>query len=167
MMDPAALAVATAAMAVLVLLIAYHDLKSLRIPNWTILAIVGVYVVTGLWGLPLDLFLWRLLYGVIVLFVGFGLYSISAGNIGGGDIKMIAALTPFIEGLRGLGYVLLTYAVVSIVGLMVLKLVRRMLRERTTGWEAFDQKRFFPAGLLLGITIMMYLAVTLGQRLAG
>ena len=165
MMETTALAVATAAMGVLMLMIAWYDLKELRIPHWTILGIVAVYVVTGLWGLPTHLFAWRLLYGVIVLLVGFGLYTVSGGNIGGGDIKMMAALTPFIGGLRDLGFVLMTYALVSIVGLIVLKIVRKFLRERHTGWKAFDQKRFFPAGLLLGLTIMLYLGVRLGQRL--
>lgn len=165
MMDFPALVAATAAMAVLMVLIAWYDLKALRIPNWTVLGIVAVYVVTGLWGLPLDAFLWRLLYGVIMLFVGFGLYRISSGNIGGGDIKMIAALTPFIASLWDLGFVLITFAVVSIFGLMTLKLIRRFLRDRKTGWAALDQKRFFPAGLLLGMTIMLYLVVQVADRM--
>lgn len=165
-METSALMAATGAMAVLMAIVAWYDLKALRIPNWSILAMVGIYVVTGLWGLPWDEFLWRLLYGVIMLFVGFGLYTISAGNIGGGDIKMIAALTPFIGSLRDLGFVLLSFALVSVIGLLLLRFARAMIRGRITGWAAFDQKRFFPAGLLLGITIMLYLGVSLAERLA-
>ena len=99
--------------------------------------------------MPLELFAWRFLQGVIVLFVGFGLYSISGGRVGGGDIKLIAALTPFIAG-SDVVFVLLVFAVLSFTGLMVHRLVRALLRDRKTGWAALDQKRFFPAGLLLG-----------------
>lgn len=162
MMETQALMAATAAMAVLMGLAAWFDLKALRIPNWCVLAVVGVFIVTGLWGLPLELFAWRFLHGVIVLFVGFGLYSISSGRVGGGDIKLIAALTPFIAG-PDVGFVLLVFALLSFAGLLVHRLARALLRDRKTGWMALDQKRFFPAGLLLGGTIMIYM----GWQLAG
>jgi len=163
MMDTQALIAATAVMAVLMSLAGWFDLKKLRIPNWCVVAVVGLFIVTGLWGLPLDVFAWRLLHGVIVLFVGFGLYSISGGNVGGGDIKLIAALTPFIAG-TDLGFVLLVFALLSFTGLMIHRFVRAMLRDRKTGWAALDQKRFFPAGLLLGGTIMIYLGWQLAER---
>ena len=73
MMETQALIAATAVMAVLMGLAAWFDLKELRIPNWCVLAVVALYIVTGLWGMPFYPFLWHFLYGVIVLFVGFGL----------------------------------------------------------------------------------------------
>jgi prepilin peptidase CpaA len=163
MMETQALIAATAVMAILMSLAGYFDLKALRIPNWCVLAVVGLFIVTGFWGLPLDVYLWRIAHGVIVLFVGFGLYSVSGGNVGGGDIKLIAALTPFIAG-TDLGFVLVTFALLSFAGLMIHRFVRAMLRERVTGWAALDQKRFFPAGLLLGGTIMIYLGWQLAER---
>jgi prepilin peptidase CpaA len=166
MMETQALIAATAVMAVLMGLAGWFDLKALRIPNWCVLAVVALYVVTGLWGLPLDIFAWRFLHGVIVLFLGFGLYSISGGQVGGGDIKLIAALTPFIAGSDIL-FVLGVFAILSLVGLMIHRLVRRLLRERKTGWAALDQKQFFPAGLLLGGTIMIYLGSQLAGRYTG
>lgn len=161
-METQALAVATAAMAVLMILVTWFDLKQLRIPNWSVLAVLGVFVVTGLWGLPLESFAWRLLAGVIVLVVGFGLYSVGGGNVGGGDIKMMAALTPFVAA-RDVGFVLILFAGLSLLGIMLHKMVRARLRGRQTGWKALDQQRFFPVGLLLGATIMLYL----GGELAG
>ena len=164
-MDTSALLLATAAMAVLMVLVTWFDLKQLRIPNWSVLAVLGVFVVTGLWGLPLDVFGWRLLAGVIVLFVGFGLYSIGGGNVGGGDIKMMAALTPFIAA-KDVGFVLIVFAGLSLIGIMLHKMVRAKLRDRKTGWKALDQQRFFPVGLLLGATIMLYLGGELAGRYA-
>jgi prepilin peptidase CpaA len=163
MMETQALIAATAAMAVLMGLMAWYDLKSLRIPNWTVLAVIAVFLVTGFWGLPWDIVLWRLSHGVIVLVVGYGLYSLSGGNVGAGDVKMIAALTPFIAG-PSLGFVLITYAVASFTGLILHRFARALIRDRKTGWMAFDQRRFFPAGLLLGATIMIYLGAELAGR---
>jgi len=164
MMETEALLAATAAMAVLMSVMAWYDLKALRIPNWTVLAVLAVFLVAGFWGLPWELVLWRLLHGVIVLFVGFGLYTISGGNVGGGDVKMIAALTPFVAGLSAVGFVLITFALSAFAGLLLHRFARALIRGRTTGWAAFDQKRFFPAGLLLGVTIMIYLGVELANR---
>jgi len=165
MMETQALIAATAVMAVLMGLTGWFDLKALRIPNWCVLAVIALFIVTGLWGLPLDVFAWRVLHGVIVLFVGFGLYSISGGHVGGGDIKLIAALTPFIAG-KDVGFVLVVFAVLSFAGLMIHRFVRGLLRDRKTGWAAMDQKRFFPAGLLLGGTIMIYLGWQVAGRFA-
>lgn len=162
-METSALAAATAAMAVLMAVTAWFDLKALRIPNWCVLAVLGIFLVTGLWGLPLEVVAWRLLHGVIVLFLGFGLYMVAGGQVGGGDIKMIAALTPFIAG-SDVGLVLILFALLALVGLLVQRLVRAVLRERKTGWAALDQRRFFPVGLLLGGTIMIYLGVELAGR---
>lgn len=164
-METQALVAATAAMAVVMALTAWFDLKALRIPNWCVLAVLGIFVVTGLWGLPLEVFAWRLLHGAIVLLVGFGLYTISSGHVGGGDIKMIAALTPFIPG-SDVGLVLVVFALLAFVGLMVHRLVRSFVRGRKTGWAALDQRRFFPVGLLLGGTIMIYLGVEIAGRYA-
>jgi len=162
-MDTYALIAATAAMAVLMGVVAWYDLKYLRIPNWSVLAVAGVYVVTGLWGLPLDVFAWHLLYGVIVLVVGFLLYTVASSHMGGGDIKLIAALTPFIFA-RDLGFIALVYALLAIVGLTIQRFARAIQRDRVTGWKSLDQKRVFPAGLLLGGTIMIYLAKQLADR---
>ena len=164
-METQALIVATAVMAVLMGLASWFDLKALRIPNWCVLAVIALYIVTGLWGLPLDVFAWRFLHGVIVLFVGFGLYSISGGHVGGGDIKLIAALTPFIAGQDVL-FVLVVFALLSLAGVIIHRFARAVLRDRKTGWAALDQKRFFPAGLLLGGTIMIYLGWQLAGRYA-
>jgi prepilin peptidase CpaA len=165
MMETTALAVATAAMAVLMGITAWYDLKYLRIPNWCVLAALGIFLVTGPWGLPLDVFGWRLLHAVIVLVLGFGLYTVSSGHVGGGDIKMIAALTPFVPG-SAVGFVLILFALLSFVGLVALRFAKAMVGERKTGWAALDQRRFFPVGLLLGGTIMIYLVVELAGRFA-
>ena len=155
-----ALWVAFAAMVPLMVWAAWSDLKTLKIPNELVVAVVGVYLVTGLWGLPTDVFLWRLLHGVIILIFGFAAFS--GGLIGGGDAKMAAALTPFIVP-TDLGQFLLLYAVITLVLLMVLRMVMHFNRHQETGWLSVDQlkkparERVFPMGLIFGVTIVTYL----------
>lgn len=162
MIMPPALWLAIAAMVPLMALCAWYDLRSLRIPNWLVLSVAGVFLLVGLWGLPFDTFAWRLAQGAAVLVIGFGLFAI--GAIGGGDAKMAAALAPFVAA-RDIASVLILYAVVSLVLLLALRLAMQLARHRTTGWMAVDQysrparERVFPMGLIFAITIVLYLLV--------
>lgn len=157
-----ALWVAFAAILPLMVWAAWSDLKTLKIPNTLVLAVLGVYLVTGLWGLPLDIFLWRLVHGIGVLLVGF--IAFSAGFIGGGDAKMAAALTPFIVPVD-LGQFLVLYGVITLILLMVLRLLMQMNRHADTGWLSIDQmkkparERVFPMGLIFGVTMVIYLGL--------
>ena len=155
-----ALWVAFAAMVPLMIWTSWADLKVLKIPNVIVLAVFAVYVVTGLWGLPTDVFFWRLLYGVIVMFLGFAAFSF--GLIGGGDAKMAAALTPFIWPEDLFSFIII-YSIVTLILLMLLRLVMQMNRHEETGWLSIDQmskparERVFPMGLIFGVTILIYL----------
>lgn len=155
-----ALWVAFAAIVPLMVWAAWSDLKTLKIPNTLVLAVLGVYLVTGLWGLPTDVFLWRLFHGIGVLLIGFAAFS--AGFIGGGDAKMAAALTPFIAPVD-LGQFLILYGVVTLILLMALRLLMQMNRHTDTGWLSIDQmkkparERVFPMGLIFGVTMVIYL----------
>jgi len=156
MMSTASLAIALAAMIPLMAYTIREDLKSLRIPNWVVLAVLVLFIATGSWGLPLDTFFWRLLYGVVALGLGIGLYAIGAGKVGAGDLKLIAALVPFVNP-RDVSFVLLVYSVVTIIGLFGHRMIRAKLHGRETGWKAIDQKIYFPLALILGVTIVIYM----------
>lgn len=74
----------------LVIAAGISDFLTLRIPNWLnvliALAFFPLAFATGMTGMEI---LWHCLAAVIVLVVGFGLFS--AGFIGGGDAKLLAA----------------------------------------------------------------------------
>lgn len=162
MLDTPALWVALAAMLPLMWLMALSDLKVLKIPNWMVLAVFAVFLVCGLWGLPLDTFLWRLGQAVIVLVIGFVIFAL--GGIGGGDAKMAAALAPFVVPSEILAFLAL-YAVTTLVLMAVLRLVQQFARHDETGWLAIDQlhkpprERVFPMGLIFAMTVVIYLVV--------
>ena len=160
-----ALVVAAAGLLPIMVTIAYFDLRDLRIPNWSVLAVLGVFLATGSWGLPFDVFLWRLLYGVIAFALGFALYSVAAGQVGAGDLKLLAVLVPFIAGASAVPF-MLVYALLSIVGLGVYLLAQARLKGRQTGLRALDQRIYFPAGILLGLTMSVLLCAELYGRFA-
>ncbi|MEM6664168.1 MAG: prepilin peptidase, partial [Pseudomonadota bacterium] len=159
MLTEPALWVSILAMTPLMLVAAYWDLKYLKIPNWVSLAVLAVFIVTGLWGLPLETFWWRLAIGAIVLVIMFVLFAV--GAIGGGDAKLAAALAPFVVP-TDIATFLLIYIAVSFAMLLTLRLIMQVNRHEETGWLSVDQltkparERVFPMGLIFGLTILIY-----------
>ena len=74
----------------LLLIACWTDLSSLRIPNWIPAAIAGLFALFAL-GLPLDDVLWHVLASVVVLVGAAGLFA--WGKLGGGDVKLLAAIS--------------------------------------------------------------------------
>jgi prepilin peptidase CpaA len=75
----------------LMLTAAVSDLRSYRLPNWLVAAVASLFIVAvAATGMPLSLALWHALAGTLVLFAGFGLFT--AGIVGGGDAKLLAAV---------------------------------------------------------------------------
>lgn len=85
------------ALAILLLVACYTDLKSRTIPNLLNVAIAlvapAVWLTMG-WSLWPDI-AWQVGVAVALLMVFFGLFAI--GQMGGGDVKMIAALALSID----------------------------------------------------------------------
>lgn len=175
MMSTPALWVAFAAMVPLMLFTAWNDIKNLRIPNWIPLAVLAIYVVTGLWGLALEPFLWGLAAGVIALVIGFVIYTLidtfAGGTLGAGDVKLLAALIPFVDTVHALE-ALIIYTV-TIMGFSILFLIVWGFRKNRTGLKSLDQsgrkvlKVASPFGVALALTAIIYLwyrvEPTLGQ----
>lgn len=160
MFETPALIAAVAVLFPLMLIASYTDLKYLRIPNWLVLAVFATFIITGLWGLPLDVFLWRLIYGVIALFVGYLLFAVSNGKVSGGDMKLVAAIVPFISPADAVDLMIL-WAVLAIAGIMAHRVIYHIYRHQETGWASLDQKLVFPVGLLIGLTMSVYLMALL------
>lgn len=141
--------------------IAYTDTRDLRIPNWTVLAVLGVFLATGSWGLPLETFLWRLGYAAVAFGLSLLLYNVAQGGIGAGDLKLLTALVPFLAGTVLLQF-LAVYVLISILGTLAFWLARRALKGRETGWKAFDNVVYYPVGVFIGLSVaivMVYEAV--------
>lgn len=74
----------------LVVVAGIYDFFTLRIPNWLNAVIVlAFFPMALLTGLPFEIMLWHCLTAIVILVIGFGLFS--GGFIGGGDAKLLAA----------------------------------------------------------------------------
>lgn len=95
------------------------DLLTMTIPNRISLALLGSFLIAvPLAGLPLETVAMHLAAGALMLVVGVGMFS--AGWVGGGDAKLIAAgalwlgmpyLLPFLLLVGVLGSILMTLIV--------------------------------------------------------
>ncbi len=90
---------------------ALNDIKALRIPNWISIALIASYPVAGLLaGISLGDIGLNLLLGVVVLFMGMGLFAFKI--LGGGDAKLIAASVPWV-GMSALWIFLFKVALIG------------------------------------------------------
>ncbi len=107
---------------------ALYDLRTLEIPNWLSLLLILLFVVAGLAGaLPfaqrLAVLAMGLSTGLAVLAGGLLLFRL--GLLGGGDVKLLAAVTPWF-GWAGVGEFLLMVAVFGGLLAVLLLLFRRL-----------------------------------------
>ncbi len=137
--------------------VVYSDLKTMRIPNLAVLALLVIFAVVGLLTLPVSVWAWAWLHFAVVLLVGF-LLSLT-GGFGAGDAKFAAAMAPFVAlGDLRLFLVLLGAVVVS--AFVAHRLARRItpLRRLAPHWQSWERKEF-PMGLALGPALIFYLAL--------
>ncbi|MBI1251609.1 MAG: hypothetical protein GC189_09075 [Alphaproteobacteria bacterium] len=81
----------TAAFLALCLIAAATDIARMKIPNWVSLALIALYPLAALTaGAGWAQIGWHFAFGLLVLSLSFGLFSI--GVLGGGDAKLIPAV---------------------------------------------------------------------------
>lgn len=160
-MSMPALAVAFAALVPLMLFTIWKDVKDMLIPNRVVLAVFAVFLATGSWGLePMD-FVYRILQGVAVFFLAYLIFQLASGSgiVGGGDLKLIAAFSPFVP-YEGVSFLIILYVVLSIAMAILFLVLRWILKGHDTGYAAFNQefsmKVRVPAGVALGLTILIF-----------
>ena len=138
--------------------VAWSDLREMRIPNVSVLALAGVFLAVGLIALPFEVYYMRLLQLAIVLLAGFLLTSL--GLVGAGDSKFAAAMAPFIAPGDYLMFLTLFAAVligswITHRGAKAVPAVRRA----TPGWVSWDRGKLFPMGAALAGALVVYLAL--------
>lgn len=125
---------------------AVSDIRVRRIPNWTVLAILGLF---GPWALMSTAawVLWALAAGAIALAVGFGLYAL--GMVGAGDSKLFAVVALF----AGLGHLPLLSLATALAGgaMAAVSLVARPRRAMVM--LALRGKGDFGRGIPYGVAI--------------
>ncbi|EYD76718.1 Type IV prepilin peptidase TadV/CpaA [Rubellimicrobium mesophilum DSM 19309] len=139
----------------ILLWIAWTDFRVMRIRNSAVLAALAVFVLTiPAIGWPEAGF--RLMAGVIVFAAGFALFA--ARMVGGGDVKMGAALMLFVPTGT---YTLFAFvfSAAMLLGMAVVLTLRAVPALRRTGTVSLRAKGTFPMGIALGLSGVAHLGV--------
>lgn len=137
--------------------VAWSDLKSMKILNVAVAALIVVFLAVGVFALDLSEMPWRLLHFVVLLVIGFVLNAL--GMLGAGDAKFIAAAAPFVA-LPDAGFVMMLLAAMLVIAFILHRVLRASagFRKLTPSWESWEHKDF-PMGLALGPCLLTYLAL--------
>lgn len=139
--------------------VAWSDMKFMRIPNTSVLALVAVYATVGLMALPVEVWVWRWTHLAVLL--GLGFIAHAAGAVGGGDAKFAAAMAPYF-GADDLRFVLALFAA-CLLGAFVCHRTARALapvRALAGDWQSWTHPGF-PMGLALSGTLVLYLVAAM------
>ena len=137
------------------LYVMFTDVSQMRITNQAVVALALVFVVVGVFVLPFDTYLWRLLGMVIVLIVGVVLNA--AGAMGAGDSKFLAAAAPYVA-FGDLRLLLFLFMAVLLAAFVTHRIAKHTpLRRMAPDWTSWTQTKKFPMGLALGATLAVYL----------
>lgn len=138
--------------------VAWSDMATMRIPNKAVMTLVVIFLVGGLFFMPLSEFGWRLGQLVIILLIGIVMNA--SGMIGAGDAKFAAAAAPFIAS-GDLRLILPLFAANLLAAYVTHRAARRVtiLRELAPNWESWSRGWDFPMGLALGGTLAAYIGL--------
>ena len=144
----------TTLLPVLMIIAATSDVMSFRIPNWlTIATGLSFFPLAFATGMPMDVFGYHILAGIILFAAGFGLFSF--GLFGGGDAKLIAAAGLWFGTEQSITFIILTVLVGGVLAIAV-----ALWSAINIHWESLDSslhKRFsgikpnVPYGLAIAI----------------
>jgi prepilin peptidase CpaA len=137
--------------------VAWSDLKTMKIPNRSVLILIAIFFFVGLLVYPLEAWAWRWLNFVVVLGIGFILNAVA--GVGGGDAKFAAAAAPYFNP-AALPLVLPLFAAFLLGAFVAHRILRSipLVRRLTPDWVSWKRKDF-PMGLALVGTFVTYLAL--------
>ena len=139
----------------ILLWIAWTDFRVMRIRNSAVLAAVAVFVLTAPF-IGLGEAGFRLLAATAVFVAGFAMFA--ARMVGGGDVKMGAALMLFVPtGTYSLFAFLFSAAM--LLGIASMLTLRAVPALRRAGPVSLRAKGTFPMGIALGLSGVAHLGV--------
>jgi len=135
--------------------VSWSDMRFMKIPNKAVIALALVWLLVGVFLVPVNVWLWGWALAAIVLVAGF--VSNAAGLIGAGDAKFAAAMAPFfVNADIKLVLVLFTSCLIGAFAAHRLARMIPAVRSATTEWASWTHKDF-PMGLALSGTLIFYI----------
>ena len=158
----------------LALYISWNDMRSMKITNQSMMALLIVFVVIGPFAFGFPDFFWQFLHFPIVLVVCMALWALRL--MGGGDAKMIAVMAPYFV-VADLYFVGQLFVACALGALAVHSLFRYTpLKNLAPDWKSWHAKadhlrggvlglnHAFPKGLVLSMTLLFYLLIVAKYR---
>ncbi len=139
-------------------LVAWSDMRAMRIPNWCVIALVVGYIVVGIFTLPFTAYLWGFASLIIVLVVGFLMNAI--GMIGAGDAKFAAAAAPFIAMADSRFFIALFAANIVAAFVTHRMTAKTKMTALAPSWDSWERTWEFPMGFSLGGTLAIYMILS-------
>jgi prepilin peptidase CpaA len=140
---------------------ATSDMKRMKIPNQSVLAMAAVWPALGWLAVPTwAAWFWGFAIMAIVLVALYLLYT--TGSFGAGDAKYAAAMSGIFVGTPIV--FLLALIATSMIGALILHRVLRgipAVRRMTPDWISWEQRRYFPFGLALSMIVVFYLVAAI------
>lgn len=140
---------------------ATSDMKRMKIPNNSVLAMAAVWPALGWLAVPTwYAWFWGFAIMAIVLVALYLLYT--TGTFGAGDAKYAAAMSGMFVGAPIV--FLLALIAFSMIGALLLHRVLRgipAVRRMTPDWISWEQRRYFPFGLALSMIVVFYLVAAI------
>ncbi len=128
--------------------VGYCDLRYMRIPNPLVYTALVLFAFTAPF-LPLADVGMRLLAATVVFLIGFGLFALRL--LGGGDVKMLAALMLFIppQSIALYGYV---FSFSMALGIIAILILRRIQIAGSGHWVSMQAAGQFPMGISIAFS---------------
>ena len=143
--------------------VCWSDLKTMKIPNKAVYALVGIFLVIGLLTFPFEAFAWRWVNLLVVLAIG--IFLNAAANFGAGDMKFAAAAALYFRPMDA-SWVLPLLAAFLLATLVAHQTLRAIpaVHAATPDWVSWQRttpwwKGRLPVGLALAGTFMTYLVI--------
>jgi prepilin peptidase CpaA len=140
---------------------AASDMKRMKIPNQSVLAMAAVWPLLGWLAVPTwGAWFWGLAIMAIVLVIGFLLWSTM--QFGGGDAKFAAAISGIFVG-ADLVWLLALIAGCMLGSVLLHRLLQRIpaIPRAMPDWKSWQERRYFPFGLALSMIVVFYLVAAI------
>ncbi len=133
----------------------FSDLRWMRIPNWTALTGVALFLAALPW-MGWDEAISRAVVASIVFAIGFGLFAVRI--LAGGDVKFLAALVLMLPpaSLSLFGFVF-SFAMLASIG--VLTAARATVPAGLSRWVGMRARQHMPMGVAMGLAGLLHLAI--------
>lgn len=141
----------------LAIYIAWNDMRSMKISNASVVVLLIAYGILGPFAFGFEMYLWQWLHFPVLLVICMALWALRV--MGGGDAKLIAAMSPMLVVADTA--LILRLFVACLVGALVVHSIFRFtpLRNLVPEWKSWTAGRYFPKGLPLSMTLLFYLGI--------